>query len=172
MNENTETIVRALAVATATFGLNHLARPAGSKVGGLDTSDGLAVKDFLASHDWEEVTDEARTMGVAVGNCRYFRAEIAERYTGLEGICFLSELRDLSPEDLANVRVVIGHHGELELQVSGMYPRVTRVMHLFVGDFTNYPHGEYNPETAGVASWYPGRLTAPVPLGNAVVKFV
>jgi hypothetical protein len=169
MNANTEIIRAALNVAVATFGLKHLTRPAGSKVTGLDTMDGEAVREFLISHDWEEVTDEANAKGVAAGKCRYFRAVINEEYTGLEGICLL---RDLAPEDLEAVRVAIGHHGEPEFQIAGMASRPTRVMHLFIGDFTNYPDGEYNPETAGVASWYPGRLTMPVPLSGAVVKFV
>jgi hypothetical protein len=115
------------------------------------------------------VTDEANAKEVAAGKCRYFRAVISEQFTGLEGICLL---RDLTDDEFANVRIVRGHHGEPEMQISGVAPRPTQIMHLFIGDFGNYPEGEYDIATAGLASWYPGRLTMPVPLNGAVVKFV
>jgi hypothetical protein len=149
-------------------GAGYLARPAGSSVEGLDVSDGNAVADFLLSHEWEEVTDEAASMGVRFGACRYLRAEIAEGYVGQEGICLLSEVSDA---DLANVRIVRGHHGTLELQLAGQAPRPTQTMHLILASYEAWPNGEVNDATVGIVTWYPGRLTAPIGLDKATVKF-
>jgi len=151
-----------------TKGASYLARPAGSSVDGLDVSDGNAVADFLAAHEWEDVTEEAAEGGTRYGKCRYFRAQISGDYTGQEGIALLSEISD---EDLKNVRVVRGHHGNLELQLPGQAPRPTRVMHLIVGSYESFPDGEVTDASAGVVTWYPGRLTAPVGLDKATVKF-
>lgn len=161
--------IRALLTAAvsrtlAQKGASYFARPVGSTVDGLDVSDGNAVVDFLLSHDWEEVDPGA----AGHGSCRYFRAEIAEGFTGKEGICLLS---DLSDEELALVRVAKGHHGNLEFQLAGQAPRPTKVMHIFVGSYEAWPNGEVNEDTAGVISWYPGRLTPPVDIGMATVKF-
>ena len=151
-----------------TKGAAYFARPAGSSVDGLNVADGEAVVDFLLSHEWEDVTEEAAALGVRFGACRYFRAQISGDYTGQEGIALLSEISD---EDLKNVRVVRGHHGNLELQLPGQSPRPTRVIHLIVGSYESFPDGEVTDASAGVVTWYPGRLTAPVGLDKATVKF-
>jgi hypothetical protein len=114
------------------------------------------------------VTEEAETLGVRFGACRYFRAQIAEGYVGQEGITTLGELTDA---ELANVRIVRGHHGQLEIQLAGQSPRPTKVMHMIVGSCESWPNGEVTDDTAGVVTWYPGRLTAPVGLDRATVKF-
>jgi len=164
-----EIISNAIARTLSTKGESYFARPAGSSVDGIDVSDGNAVAAFLLAHNWEEVTEEASTLGVRFGSCRYFRAEISADYTGQEGIALLSEISD---EDLPNVRIVRGHHGSLELQLSGQSPRPTRVMHLIIGSYESWPNGEVNLDTAGVVTWYPGRLTAPVGMDRATVKFI
>lgn len=149
-------------------GANYLARPAGSSVTGFDVSSGAAVGGFLSGQDWQEVTEEAEVLGVRLGSCRYFRATIAEGYMGQEGICLLSEVSDT---DLENVRIVRGHHGNLEIQLAGQAPRPTTTLHLILGNFESWPNGEVTEETARVVTWYPGRLTAPVGLDKATVKF-
>ena len=53
---------------------------------------------------------------------------------GLEGIAFLSELSD---EELKGVRVVKGHHGNLEFQLKGMEPRRTQEVHIIVGNLSD-----------------------------------
>lgn len=162
-------LAAALDRTLAVKGAGYLSRPAGSSVDNLDVSDGNAVADFLSTHDWEEVTDEAITLGVRFGACRYFRAEIAEGYVGQEGICLLSEVAD---EDLPKVRIVKGHHGTLEIQLAGQAPRPTQTMHLILASYEAWPNGEVNDATVGIVTWYPGRLTAPIGLDKATVKFV
>ncbi len=161
-------ISNAVARTLTAKGASYFARPAGSSVDGLDVSDGNAVAAFLLAHNWEEVTEEASTLGVRYGACRYFRAEISADYTGQEGIALLG---DLSDADLANVRIIKGHHGNLELQLAGQTSRPTRVMHLILCNGGNFPAGEVNEDTSAVVTWYPGRLTAPIGMERAVVKF-
>lgn len=166
-DSNARVIAASIARTVEVKGADYLARPAGSSVDGLDVSDGAAVADFLLSHRWEEVTIEAGHLGVRFGTCRYFRAEISADYVGQEGIALLSEVAD---EDLPNVRIVKGHHGTLELQWAGQAPRPTRVMHMIIGRYLE-GDGPVNPDNAGVFTWYPGRLTGPVGLDRATVKF-
>ena len=154
-------------------GADYLARPTGSSVDGLDVASGAAVGGFLSGQDWQEVTEEAEALGVRLGSCRYFRATIGDGhlekgYMGQEGICLLSEVSDA---DLANVRIVRGHHGNLEIQLAGQSPRPTTTIHIILGNFESWPNGEVTEETARVVTWYPGRLTAPVGLDRATVKF-
>lgn len=163
-----EIISNAIARTLDVKGASYFARPAGSSVDGLDVSDGNAVAAFLLAHNWEEVTEEASTLGVRFGSCRYFRATIAEGYTGREGIALVNELSD---EDLANVRIVRGHHGNFEFQLAGATPRPTGVMHLIIGSYESFPNGEVNDDTAGIITWYPGRLTKQTDLTDATVKF-
>jgi hypothetical protein len=158
----------ALVRTLSSKGASYLARPAGSSVDGLNVSDGDAVAAFLSRHEWLDVTDEAAALGVRFGSCRYFRAEIAEGFTGQEGIALVNELSD---EDLANVRIVRGHHGNFEIQLAGQSPRPTRVMHLIIGSYESWPNGEVNADTAGIVTWYPGRLTKQSDLTDATVKF-
>jgi hypothetical protein len=162
------TITNAIARTLNTKGADYFARPAGSSVDGLDVSDGRAVANFLLAHGWEEVTEEASAMGVRFGACRYFRAEILAGYTGREGIALVGELSD---DDLANVRIVKGHHGNFEIQLAGATPRPTQVMHLIIGSYESWPNGEVTSDTAGVVTWYPGRLTKQTDLTDATVKF-
>ena len=138
-------------------------------------ADGDAVAAFLRRRSyyypgelgWEDVTAEVKAAGSAFGRCRYYRAHLFGEVKGLERIALLSELAE---EDLANVRVVKGHHGGLELQLPGGASRETDVIHVILG----------NPEDAAlepgpfslVYTWYPGRVTPAVKLGSATVKFV
>lgn len=148
-------------------GPSYFARPAGSSVEGLHVGDGEAVVAFLKQHNWTEVTDEAETLGVRFGGCRYYRATISAPYVGQEGIALASELTD---DELAGARVVRGHHGKLELQLQGLKPRPTTVMHIIVGSASAFPHGDVTAKDAQVVTWYPGRLTASVDIGGATVK--
>ena len=158
----------AIARAVALNGADHFARPAGSSVEGLDVSHGAAVVGFLSSHAWEDVTEEAAEEGTRYGKCRYFRADIGAGYVGQEGIALLCEI---SNADLPNVRIVRGHHGNLEIQLAGQTTRDTWVMHIIVGSYESFPDGEVTEETASVVTWYPGRMTAPVGIELATVKF-
>lgn len=162
-------IVRALqaTLSNPDQGEDYFSRPAGSSVERLDTQNGLDVAKWLESLDWQDVTDEATKLGVRFGGCRYFRAPVPEGYTGLEGVALLEELTDA---ELAQVKVVKGHHGQLELQLEGLAPRPTPVVHIIVGSIADFPNGKVTDETAGVVTWYPGRLTPPVDLGKATVK--
>ena len=158
----------AIAKTLDTKGEGYFTRPAGSSVLGLDVGDGQAVMAFLSAHEWTEVTGEAVQLGQRLGSCRYFRAQIGADYVGQEGITTLGELTD---EELANVRIVKGHHGDLELQLPGQAARPTKIMHMILGSCESFPGGPVTTETAGVVTWYPGRLTGPVGLDRATVKF-
>jgi hypothetical protein len=161
-------ISAAFSATVESKGYDHFQRPAGSQVKGLDTSDGQAVVDWLKGLSWVEVTDTADKLGARFGACCYFRADIPAGYEGLEGIALGNELSDA---DLANVRVVRGHHGALELQLPGAAKRPVDVVHMIIGNGVDFPEG--NPEDAPiVVTWYPGRLTGPSQLEDAVVKFV
>ena len=172
MTALTVTLARSLANTAATKGEAHFARPAGSSLVGVNTMDGEAVYAFLLeaalTGGFEEVTEEARATGCAFGRCRYFRATLPEGVIGLERIALLSELDEA---DLARVRVVKGHHGGLELQLPGGVARETRVVHVLVGDPASATN-EVADDTAIVYTWYPGRLTPPVVIAGATVKFV
>ncbi|NDB93870.1 MAG: hypothetical protein EB165_04390 [Euryarchaeota archaeon] len=148
-------------------GADYLARPAGSSLVGVDCSNGWLIAEFLRSLDWHCVTYTAKEYGVRFGACEYFWASLPEEVQGLEGIALLSELSD---EELKGVRVVKGHHGNLELQLEGLEARPTREVHIIVGNLGNFPAGEVTLESAGVVTWYPGRLTRPAYLDQEVVK--
>jgi hypothetical protein len=156
-------------LASEKQGEGYLARPAGSTVMGLDVSNGLDVAKWLEQLDWQDVTDEATEIGVRFGACRYFRAPIPAVYTGFEAIRLVEELDDA---DHPNVKLVKGHHGNFELQLEGLRPIMTHVVHIIIGNVADFPNGEVSDETAGVVTWYPGRLTAPVDIGKATVKGV
>ena len=169
MSIDTFNLAVALCNTLAAKGAGHFARPAGSNLTGIDTGNGEAVYAFLLglTAKFEEVTDAAKASGAAWGGCRYFRATLPEGVLGLERIALLSELDDA---DLARVRVVKGHHGGLELQLPGGIARETDLVHMIVGDPTD---GRWPPgHDAVVYTWYPGRLTPPVVIGGATVKFV
>jgi len=148
-------------------GEEHFARPAGSTLAGVNSSDGREVIKILLALPWEEVTEEVARMGASFGKCRYFRAELPEGVIGQERIALLS---DLTPDDLARVRVVKGHHGKLEFQLPESAARETKVVHMIVGDPTS-PTNEVG-ENAIIYTWYPGRITPAVALESATVKFV
>ncbi len=169
MSIDTLNLAIALCNTLAAKGSGHFARPAGSSLTGIDTNNGEAVYAFLLGlvGAFEEVTDAAKASGAAWGGCRYFRAKLPEAVVGMEGIALLSELDDA---DLARVRIVKGHHGGLELQLPGAAKRETNIAHMIVGDPTD---GRWPPgHDAVVFTWYPGRLTPPVVIGGATVKFV
>jgi hypothetical protein len=140
------------------LGENHFNRPAGSfltieagaRIGGANAAL------LLGSLDYQDVTEEAKALGVAFGTCRYYRAEIPSALQGFEACSLLSELTD---DQLARVRCVRGHHGTVEHQIAGEAPVPTAVLHVIVG--------EHEGNTV-VYTWYPGRLTPP----NETVKFV
>lgn len=150
-------------------GEEYFARPAGSGIEGFDTSNGVDVAKWLEGLDWQDVTDEAVELGCRFGGCRYFRASIPAEYTGFDKVALLGELSD---DELSNVRVVRGHHGNLELQLPGMEPRGTDIVHIIIGNVADFPNGEVSEDTAGVVTWYPGRLTPLADIGNATVKGV
>jgi hypothetical protein len=145
----------------------YLARPAGSTVEGLDTSDGDAVAALLATLDWTDVTEDADSFGVRLGAARYYQATLPAGTVGKEGIKLVSELTD---EELANVRLVRGKHNP-ELQLAGIPFVDTQVVHVIVADISSWPPAaEPTVETAHVVTWYPGRLTANVAWDTATVK--
>ena len=150
-------------------GEEHFARPAGSTLAGVNSSDGREViEKILLALPWEEVTEEVARMGASFGKCRYFRAELPEGVIGQERIALLSEL---TPDDLARVRVVKGHHGKLEFQLPESATRAAKVVHMIVGDAIS-PTNEVALSSAIIYTWYPGRITPPVALESATVKFV
>ena len=44
-------------------------------------------------------------------------------------------------------------------------------MHIIIGSYESWPNGEINVDTAGIVTWYPGRLTKQSDLTDATVKF-
>jgi len=157
-----EFIKNALRNTVEKLGAKHFERPAGSYVEGFRDQDneGLHVALFLEGCDWQEVTPQAVELGVAFGDCRYFRAPIINE-EAYEAVALLSELDE---EQLKTIRVVKGHHGEMELTTPAVSPRRTKVVHLITGTH----------EGSTVAfTWYPGRLTRPAATGlndNTPVK--
>lgn len=166
---NMDIIAAAIQGTIESEGVEHLARPAGSSVVGLDTTDGLAVSKWLEALDWLDVTDEAGELGIRFGNCRYFRARIPPGFEGQENVVLLEELMD---HELEHVRVARGHHGNLELQLQGMQPRTTDVVHIILGNGDDFPGGEVLLQTAIVVTWYPGRFTKAMNLDGTTVKGV
>ena len=154
-------------VANPDQGQQYLARPAGSSLVWVDSTNGKEVATLLKSLEWHNVTSEARAKRVGLGEGQYFWARLPEGVQGLEGIALVEELDE---EQLKNIRVVKGHHGNLELQLEGLEPRPTNEVHIIVGNLSNFPAGEVTPESAGVVTWYPGRLTAASTLEQQVVK--
>ena len=132
---------------------------------GFSCADGAQVVELLRSLDWTEVDAGSARFGT----CKYFRAYLPAEYVGWEGVRLLSEL---SPE-LAEVRVAVGRHGNLELRLPGMKPVSTQEIHLILGaDTPEFPNGAVSEETVTVVTWYSGRLLAPVDLRAAIVKAV
>ena len=122
------------------------------------------LKEVARDKAWTEVTDYAKEVGAAFGQCRYFRAPAPEG--SFEGVALLSELTDA---ELASVKVQLSGHGQDrgELVSTVISPRETRQMHLALGAVVGgkpAPFTEPTEETAVVYSWYPGRLTAQVPV--------
>ena len=161
-------IARLVAATAKIKGEKHFARPAGSTLSGVDSSDsGEVVEKIILALPWEEVTDEVAKVGAAFGKCRYFRAELPEGVVGQERIALLSEL---SPDDVARVRVVKGNHGFLQFVLPEEAARDTKVVHMIVG------HPEDPKKAPGrgaiIYTWYPGRITPAVALESATVKFI
>lgn len=160
------------ALSSPTQGPGYFSRPKGSYIPwlrALGEGEGAAAAAMLrglaADLLFVEVTEEARAMGVSFGACRYFRSEITGG-GGKEACALLSEL---SADELASVRVKPGHHGGVELVAESLPLRETDILHIIVGDGNN-PHEAPTLETATVFTWYPGRLTPSVKLGDATVK--
>lgn len=169
-----ELIIAALAnaVNSPKQGKGYFARPRGSHITWLRSQGpdegGAAVqmlRGLALDGVFEDVTESARAMGTAFGACRYFRAPITG--TGGKEACAL--LSELTPDELAAVRVKPGHHGGPELVAESLPLRDTDILHVIVGNSAN-PHEAPTPETATVFTWYPGRLTASVKLSDATVK--
>lgn len=169
-----ELIIAALAnaVNSPKQGKAYFARPRGSYITWLRSQgpdEGAAAVQMLRGLALDgvfvDVTDEARAMGVSFGACRYFRSPITGE-GGREACALLSEL---TPDELAQVRVKPGHHGGPELVAETLPLRDTDILHIIVGNAGN-PHEPPTPETATIFTWYPGRLTPSVKLSDATVK--
>ena len=151
-------------------GVGYFSRPAGSSLVGLDSSIGDEVVNFLASLAGEDVTEYASKVGSAVADCRYLRATLPEGVSGLEGVRLLS---DLSDEQLGEVRVRRGHHGNVEHYIEGLEPQPTNVAHIILYSREAKawpPEGEVTEASAAVATWYPGRLTPFVNTPDITIK--
>ncbi len=137
------------------LGMDHLMRTAGSWVDGVQGEE----RAFLKSLEWTEVTEEAKESGVAFGDCQYYRSYISED-SGLTGYEAFALVEDLKLSELAQVRIVEGAHGP-EMQAPDIQPRETTVVHLIEGTHEG---------CRVIYTWYPGRMTKNVPLGQATVK--
>ena len=152
-----ELVISAITAAATSIGTDHFKRDSGSHIPNISEDGGTAI-GFLLEQEWVEVTDEARDMGVAFGNCQYFRAPVPAGITAYEGIALAG---DLDEEELKTVRVRKGAHGALEMVADGIEPKLTDVLHIVVGD---------HEEKRVVYTWYPGRLTPPADLEGRPVK--
>ena len=173
MSVSDSTLVRIAVDHTAVTnpkGVDYFARPAGSTLVGVDSTNGDEIVNFLGSLDWEEVTGYAESIGAKAGDCRYFRAGLPEGVAGREGIRLISDLDD---EQLGEVRIRRGHHGNVEHYIAGLEPAATALAHIILYSREAKawpPMGEVTPATAAVATWYPGRLTPFVSTGDITVK--
>ena len=155
---------------TSPKGVGYFARPAGSSLVGVDSTNGDEVVNFLSSLDWEDVTEYASEIGAAAGDCRYLRATLPKGVSGLEGVRLLSDLTD---EQLTSVRLRRGHHGNVEHYIEGLEPQPTNVAHIILYSREAKawpPEGEVTEATAAVATWYPGRLTPFVNTPDITIK--
>lgn len=126
-------------------------RPTGSRVDGIT---GLYELHKLFSACQIENVPESNLNGAAMPGCSYYHAELPAGYCAWEAIAVLDEL---TPEQLATVRVRRGSHGP-ELVSDAIRP--TRTTHLcFIVD-----------EDGKLVTWYPGRFTASMRLSAATVK--
>ena len=157
--------IRTAILHTVTLaGAAYFVRDSGSYVVGQtrdkdELGDAMKVVDWLLELEFEDVTDEAKALGVAFGTCTYFRATIPEGVEAFENIVLFSEL---DPKDWGRVRIRMSAHGEEELVMEGLEPIKTDVIHLCLG-----------PDDDGqlrVYFWYPGRMTTKVTLGDKAVK--
>jgi hypothetical protein len=151
-------------------GVGYFSRPAGSTLVGVDSTSGDEVVNFLGSLSWEDVTEHASEVGAAAGDCRYFRATLPEGVSGLEGVRLLSDLTD---EQLGEVRLRRGHHGNVEHYIDGLEPQPTSVAHIILYSREAKawpPKGEVTEASAAVATWYPGRLTPFVNTPDITIK--
>jgi len=132
--------------------------------------DGARITGMLLGLPWVEVTDEARALGVAFGECRYFKAPVPRGMKGHEDI-LLGE--DLTDEQLAQVRLV-RHHGTIQMQLPGDTDSYTEtdVIHIILGHMDDYEVTRSEYGTAIVGAWHPGRLTECIDLKKATVKIV
>lgn len=156
------------------MGAKHFRRTTGSRIlwlaedGGAGAAGMLSelIRDKLA----EDVTEEARAIGVAFGECRYFRVPLSAG--AVEAVALLSELSD---EELASVKLAPAAHKakdgsrRVEFVAASLPTRPTSIAHIIVGHATD-AFTAPDEKTAVVYTWYPGRLTANVALDAATVK--
>lgn len=169
-----ETLYTAInnALTSPEQGEKYFRRPQGSFIPKLRDSDneGAATVEFLRSMIGDglftEVTAEAEKIKSSFGKCRYFQATLPSYIEAYEAAVMLSEL---SEEDLATVRVVVGFHKKLELQSTKIAPRKTNIVHISVGNALD-PFAEMGAENVTVFTWYPGRITPNVDLSQGTVK--
>lgn len=170
MNAIAALVLAAIRNTVAAKGAGWLHRTAGSVMvkprlaSGAETLTYLEILLEMEGEALVEVTSEARAKGAAFGACRYFRMELAVLDAGLEAVALISEMSD---DDLAAIRVVRGRHG-VELVGPTIQPRPTHLLHFIVGHPTD-PQQEPG-EDAVLYTWYPGRLTQPLRINDAVVK--
>ena len=170
---NNEIVNAAIAATLQQEGASYFERPSGSYLEGI-APDGATLVEMLKCLDWSDVTEHVQEIGGALGSCRYFRAELPSGVTGQQAICLLGNL----PEDLLpQVRVRIGHHGELEMYVPRdvMPPIETTHVHMVVMDRTQpWPpmEGEVTKATALAVTWFPGDVPpGTIDKRNLIVKF-
>ena len=121
------------------------------------------LKELARDQVLVEVTDEVASAGASFGKCRYYQ------YTASTAVYMeaASLVKDLSDEELAQVRLVRGHHG-FELQAP-LACKPTNLLTICIGHPED-PGDEPTAETAVVFCWYPGKVTPAVGLGLATVK--
>ena len=151
-------------------GADYFARPAGSTLVGVDSMNGDSIVALLGTLEWTDVTDEASACGARMGECSYFRARLPAGVSGLEGIMLLGELTD---DQIGEVRLRRGHHGNIEHFIPGLEAVETDVVHVIVCNRNTPawpPTGEVTVETAMAVTWYPGRLTPGINTPGITVK--
>ena len=114
------------------------------------------IKGFLASLDWEEITEDVMESGAGIRVCRYFEAELPEEIEAVEAAWTMEEFVE---QGGVNCRAVAGRH-QVELLSKDLEPQPTRSVVMSIGPWDE-------EDTQGVYFWAPGRVLPP----QGVVKY-
>ena len=166
------TVINAIqaTIANEKMGSSYFARPNGSAplINGEINRTHQAALDLLGSVNFVEVTDELHeSLKAPVPGVKYFRFDMPEGITAVQGVEILSEMTD---EELSTVRVVRAHHQDgtnrVELVSNTISEKTVDYGHLIIG-----PTKE-DPNEIVVWTWFPGDVTAYIDISRSVCKLL